>query len=158
MSRSSRSSQRANTSRTRTISFGLFPSTTHHEIYKFLEVPYDIVLEKAAFATSKELQGEPPVVGYGIMQIGDSFFDLPINIANEMIRDLQGRIDPSKQKYSRVYGGWTRKLHKGSLFLQHHDELDLPSDEWATQMNTGSYWLPYEQNQAAAAVHFQGPP
>jgi hypothetical protein len=148
---------RASTSRTKNISFRLFPSTTHHEVYRFLDVPYDIVLEKTAFATNNELQGEQPVIDYGIMQIGDSLFALPMNIANEMIRDLQGRIDPSKQRYRMEYRGWTRNLHRASVH-DYQRYFDETSDAWANplQMNTGNYNLPYTQNQAAAAVHFQG--
>ena len=55
ISRSSRSSQRASTTtRNKTISFRLFASSTHHEIYNFLDVPYDIVMETTGVAMKHE--------------------------------------------------------------------------------------------------------
>ena len=68
------------------------------------------------------------------MLIGDSFFDLPMNIANEIIKDLQRKIDPSKQKYSIEYQGFGKEIHRASVF-QHDANMDGPSDAWATQIN-----------------------
>lgn len=156
MSRSSRSSQRASTSRTKNITFRLFCADSHYERSHFFEVPNNLSIQIMGFAMRNELESEPSTSGFATVHIGATDIFIPINVARNMIEDLKGKIDLSKQRHDIHYGSWTRELHKGSV--HEHDYFDETNDAWANphQLNTGRYENTYSQNKAADAVHFRG--
>ena len=156
ISRSSLSSQRVSTTQNKDISFRLFSSDTHQEIYHFFEVPRNIAIEIMGLAMQNEFEEQPSNIPYATVLIGASFSDLPIEAAREMIKDLQQKINPSKQRYRIQYEGWAKRFQKGSVY-QHHENMDGTNDAWVTQLNSGDYTKSYKENRAKKFQFTAGP-
>lgn len=106
-----------------------------------------------------ELNSQPPNIPYYTVLIDESSFVLSIETTEDIIQDLQQKIEPSKQDHFIEYQDFAESLHSPSVF--HHDRhFDAPSSDWAwpLEMNKGNYNETFRKNRSMRKFNFRGQP